>query len=101
MIDNKFEFEQFETMDQLKEYLCERDHKDSIVFENPNYLDAIIGIDEGGAVIYDYDLMAESLVEHEDMTLDDAYDFLDFNMVRTLPYINNGVRPIVNYRVRF
>ena len=40
------------TLQELKEILVERDYKDAIVFENPDYLSAVIGISQNGQVIY-------------------------------------------------
>ena len=45
-----------------KELLCDLGYEDSVVFDNPDYDEAIIGVSHDGRVIYDIDLM----VEHDD-----------------------------------
>lgn len=88
----------FKDVQQLKDALCEMGYETSIVFENPDYASAAVGISEGGAVIYDYDLMVESLMEEEGMDATDAMEFIDYNTVRALPYIGPGA-PIIMYRL--
>ena len=44
--------------------------------------------------IYDYEKMVESLVNHEDMTEDEAREFIDYNATF---YIEGG--PIILYRL--
>jgi len=59
---------------------------EAIVFENPDYDAAIIGVDSIGRVIYDLEKMTECLHE-EGMSYEDALDFIGYNTVRSLPYM--------------
>jgi hypothetical protein len=68
-----------------RELLCDMGYEDSIVFENPDYEQAIVGISIDGNVVYDYNLMVEELIE-EGMTSEEAVEFIDYNVVRSLPY---------------
>lgn len=87
-----------ETIEELKEFLNERGYEDSVVLENPSYLDAIIGISDDGAVCYSYNKMVESLMKEDDMEMEDAMEFIDYNTIRALPYASSmGTRPIVVY----
>lgn len=81
-----------------REILCDMGYEDSVVFENPDYNDAIIGVTEEGSVIYDYDLMVEWLVKEDDMTYEEAIEFIDYNTIRSLPYANEP-RPIIMYKL--
>lgn len=64
------------------------------LFENPDFNDAIVGVDpEAKKVIYDYDKMVKCLMDEYGMTEDEAVEFLSINTIRTLPYIPNA--PIV------
>lgn len=70
----------------------------SLMFRDPDYESAIVGYDvETKSIIYSYDLMVQSLCEEEGMTLEDAIEFIDYNTLRALKYINkeDGPRPIV------
>lgn len=80
-----------------RERLVEAGYDDAIVFENPDYDAAIIGIDEeGGRVIYDYEKMVKCLMDEDGMTEEEATDFIDYNTIRALPYAG-PTAPIVMY----
>lgn len=71
-------------MENIREKLIEYELEDSIIFENPSYETAIIGYDViSNRIIYDYD----------NMTHEDAMDFISYNTLRALPYVKNG--PII------
>jgi hypothetical protein len=80
-----------------RDMLTEFGYEDSIVFENPDYDDAIIGTDENGRVVYSYELMAKCLMDEDGMDYDEACEFIDYNTVRALPYVENG--PIIVYNL--
>ena len=81
---------------ELRDYLAE-EHKEAFVFNVPSYDNAIVGISDDGRVIYDYELMIKELTNDTALTEEEAIQFLDYNTIRTLPYIEEKVRPIVLY----
>ena len=88
----------FENVEQLKDSLNELGYKDTVVLENPSYLNAIIGITDDGALCYSYEKMIECLMEEDKMEQEDAMEFINYNTIRALPYASSmGVRPIVVY----
>ena len=54
-------------------------YEDVIVYENPSYDDALIGITSDNRAVYDYEKMAEWLVANEGMNYDEAADFICYN----------------------
>lgn len=72
-------------------------YENSVIFENPSYDSAIIGISEDERVIYDYDKMIKYLVTEDDMTIEEASDFISYNTIRSLPYVEN--HPIIMYNL--
>lgn len=84
-------------MDELtkRSILTEFGYQESIVFENPDYDNAIIGVDENGRVIYSYELMVQCLMNDDGMTYEEACEFIDYNTIRALPYVENS--PIIAY----
>lgn len=74
--------------------LMDAGYDDSIVFENPDYDDAIIGVSEDGSVVYDFNRMVSWLAEKDNISLDEAIDFICFNTIGVLPYIGDGA-PII------
>lgn len=75
------------THDELKAYLKEK-YGGYSLFEPESYDEAIIGVTEDGGVVYSYDKLAEALILHDNMSYEDAIEWLDFNTVRTVPYIH-------------
>ena len=71
---------------------------DIIVFENPDYDDAIIGVSHDDRAIYDYDKMIEHLMTKENMSLEDAADFISYDTMRALPYAGD-CPPIIMFGI--
>ena len=60
------------------------------MFENPAFAGAIIGFDtHHKKVVYDYEKMVECLMEDDGMEYDEAVEFIDYNTLRTVPYMPN------------
>ena len=88
----------FKNVEELKDLLKELNYENTVVFENPSYLNAIVGISDEGALCYSYEKMIKCLMEEDKMDYDDAMEFIDYNTIRALPYASSmGVRPIVIY----
>lgn len=64
---------------KTEQLLLEAGYEGTIFFTNPSYEDAFLGISSDDRAIYDYEKMVESLVNHEDMTEDEAREFIDYN----------------------
>lgn len=86
------------TIENLKEYLAERGFDETSFFENPDFVDAIVGITDEGNLIYDYDKMVQSLVSEDEMNEEDAIEWIEYNTIRTIPYMGSG-KPIITYSI--
>ena len=84
------------TIDELKNWLVERDNADTIVLEQPDYLSAIEGISDDGRLIYSYEKMVQHLIDTDGMEYDEACEFIDYNTIGALPYMGEK-RPIIIY----
>lgn len=82
------------TLDDIKEWLCERECEESKVLENPDYLSAILGVTEDGQVVYSYADMIQDLMETEGMEYSDAVDQVEYNTIRAIPYMGEKA-PII------
>lgn len=85
------------TLQELKEILCGKGYEDVLIFNNPDYANAFIGVSTSNRAIYDYDLMVACLVEEEGMTEEDARDFIDYNTLGALR--EDSLEPIILRRV--
>lgn len=92
--DNIYEDHQASKKTKTERLLLEAGYEGTIFFTNPSYEDAFLGISSDDRAIYDYEKMVESLVNHEDMTEDEAREFIDYN---AMFYIEGG--PIILYRL--
>ena len=76
-------------MDQDKrtaaEKLTENDYDNVIIFQNPSYDAALIGVSIDNRAVYDYSKMIDVLRE-DGMSDDQAVEFIDFNTVRAVAY---------------
>lgn len=70
-------------------------------FENviimDDYEDALIGVSFDGRAVYDYELMVNCLVERDDCTPEDAIEWIEYNTLRAIEYIDENHRPIIIY----
>lgn len=89
-----------------REFIAQNYGEDLIVFENPSFDSAIVGVTHDDRVIYDYDKMIESLMADESfkdkdgtlLSYDDAVDWIEFNTLRSIPYAGDRA-PVVMYNL--
>ena len=72
-----------------REKLAENGYEESVVFENPDYDAAIVGVTVDGQVIYDFYKMIDCLKEEFGMSEEEAVDFIDNNTIRACAYIDD------------
>jgi len=59
--------------------LLEKGYDDVIIFRCPDYTNALIGLTDDYNAVYDYSLMIDWLIENEDMSEEEAVDFISYN----------------------
>lgn len=80
-----------------RQRLIEMGYEESVVFENPDFDSAIVGVDSDGHVVYDFEEMVECLMREDGMEYEEAVEFIEYKTIRALPYIQQ--HPIVMYRI--
>ncbi len=80
------------------ERLINAGYEDVVVFDNPSFDSALIGVSEDNRAIYDYDKMVVWLAVSWAISREDAIDFIEYNTIRALSY-RGKVAPIVMYRL--
>lgn len=63
----------------VKELILDAGYEGVIVFEEPSYDTAFIGVTTDNRAVYDYDKMLEWHVNNEGMDWDEAADFISYN----------------------
>lgn len=81
-------------LEELKRWLIGHDFNDTVILESPDYFSAIIGISDDGRLVYSYRKMVDFLVDTDDMSEDEAIEFIDYNTVNALPYMGEKT-PII------
>ena len=79
--------------------LADMGYEDVIIFSNPGYDEALIGVSEDNRAIYDFDQMVECLILHDGFLYDEAVEWIEYNTIRALPYAGEKA-PIIMYRLR-
>ena len=67
-----------------RQRLAEMGFTKSVIFKDPHYDSAIVGVLLDGRVIYDYDLMVKHLMDQDGMTEEDAIDYIEYNTIGSL-----------------
>lgn len=81
---------------QLKESLVEHGYDESVVLDSPDFIEAVMGITDDGRVVYSRTRMVQLLMIEDDISADDAEEFLDYNTIRALPYMGELAPIIIN-----
>lgn len=78
-----------------REKLVDLGYENFLVFDCPDYDDAIIGVTTDNQVVYDYNLMVEQLMRDENWTEEEAVEWIEYNTIRALDYMGAGAPVIV------
>lgn len=84
---------ELKTENDVKELIESYEYEDVMIFSNPDYASAFIGISEDNRAVYNYDKMVEYLMDRDGMTDIEAVEFIEYNTIRSLPYFENA--PII------
>ena len=69
----------------------------TILYRNPDFSTAIIGISDSYHVVYDYNKMIEHLMTYEGWSEEESIEWIDYNTLRA--YTSEGKMPIVMYPI--
>lgn len=74
---------------------------DALVFDNQSYDKSIIGVTLDGRVIYCLELMIEELSDELKCDYTEAYDWISYNTIQSLPYAGEKAPLIVSWEVYY
>lgn len=80
----------------VEERLLENGYAGVIFLTEYSYDDALIGVTEDGRAVYDYEKMIQWLMDTEGWSGEEAMEWIDYNTLRSLPYMGEGA-PIIMY----
>ena len=82
---------------KAEEKLLENGYEGVKYLTDFSYDTALIGVTHDDRAVYDYDLMVEWLMEDQGFTEEEAVDWIDYNTIRSLPYM--PCPPVVLHRM--
>lgn len=80
-------------MKTASEILVDSGYEDVIIFSEPSYDTALIGVTIDNEAVYDYEKMVEYLVQQDGMSYEEATDFISYNS----SYRQGDGYPIIMY----
>lgn len=89
---------QFIDFSELRQWCIDNDHNNTVIFRDPDYSRAVVGITDNGALIYSHEKMVEWLMKAYELTETDAIEFIDKNTLVALDY-GDEMKPIILYEI--
>lgn len=83
-------------MKTASEILVNSGYEDVIIFSEPSYDTALIGVTIDNEAVYDYEKMVEYLVQQDGMNYEEAADFISYNS----SYRQGDGYPIIMYSLQ-
>ena len=85
----------------IRDALCDMGHEEAVLFDGPDYDDAIVGVTDDGQAVYDYDAMVQSMMKQDGISEEEAIEFIEYNTIRAMPYIAAQCEnpPIIMHRL--
>lgn len=84
---------------KIRDLIIDELEEGAIILEGEEFDGGIVGVSIDGRLVYDYDLMVESLSEADGMTPEEAAEYIDYNTIRSLPYMGE-LAPIIIRSIR-
>lgn len=82
--------------EKVEEFLNNDPERKVILFDNPSFKGALIGITTDDVAVYSYEKMVESLMKEDNISEEEAVEYIDYN---TLGAYVNPKQPIVMYDI--
>lgn len=84
--------------EEIEQLLLDNDLTDTVYLTGYNYYSAIIGYTDDGGLVYSYEKMIEYLIKEAEMTQEEAIEWIDYNVLRAIPYMGD-TKPIIVYEL--
>ena len=84
------------TENDVKKLIEDFGYENVLIFSNPDYASAFIGVSEDNRAVYDFNKMVDYLMEVDGMEEIEAIEFISYNTIRALPYFGEDA-PIIIY----
>lgn len=85
----------------FEEKLLDLGAEGAAFFKNPGFEDAVIGLTDDGRVVYSYYRMISSAMKSEGWTEEEATEWINYNTLRSIPYMGEKAPVVVFYEEEF
>ena len=80
--------------------ILKSEYKGILLIGNENgairYMDSLVGVDSFDRAVYDYDRLVECFMKADNITYEEAREWVDYNVIRSLPYMGERA-PVIIY----
>lgn len=70
--------------------------EDAVVFDNPSFDNSIISVTTDDKAVYDYEKMVDELMTDDNISEQEAIDWIEYNTIRAIPYAGE-MAPIIMF----
>ena len=70
------------------------DNEEMLLIDDDAFCESLIGTTDDERAVYDYNMMVDEFSKYHGCSTEDAADYINFNVLRALPYYGNQA-PIV------
>lgn len=81
-------------IERIRDNGYDLDEEEIMLIDDRAFCDSVVGISTDSRAVYDYEKMADELAKTYGMSIEDAYDHIEFNILRSLSYFG-PTAPIV------
>ncbi|MBQ6488265.1 MAG: hypothetical protein IJI75_03455 [Solobacterium sp.] len=85
-------------MSTQEQRLLDAGYEGVVYMPDAAYDDALLGVTEDGRAVYAYEDLIAGLMEHDGMSSDEAAEWIDYNILGSLPMYGSSA-PIIVYRI--
>lgn len=82
--------------DKLEENGYDLESYDILLIDDDAYYDSLVGVTDDSRAVYDMDIMVEEYSKHYNCTPEEALEYIEYNIIRALPYYHNSAPVIFN-----
>lgn len=79
--------------EKIRDAICDMGYEEAVLFDWPDFDEAIIGVTDDGRAVYDYAAMVKDMMTRDGISEIEAIEFIEYNSLRACAYVEGA--PIV------
>ena len=82
----------------IRDEVCCLGGEEALLFCNPDFDEAIVGVTTDGRAVYDFERMVEDMAVRDSISSEEAAEFIDYNTIQSIPYAGEYA-PVIMYPI--